>query len=218
MSGSIHIFWILSRGAGIGAMIFASLSVSAGLLSGRNMPFKRLRKAIELRPVHEALSMATIVLVALHGLVLLGDSWLDPGPAGIAVPFVMDYRPFWTGIGIIAGYGLVILGLTYYLRRWIGPARWRTAHRFVAVFWILGLIHTFGAGSDAGAIWLWLPVALVSAPAIGLLTLRLYGPGRGRQARQPTETARAEPDRKLGPTREPGSSPATFGFHPNKMN
>lgn len=185
MSNGIHIFWILSRGAGIAAIVFAGLSVTAGLLSGREMPFARLRKTIQLRPVHEALSMATILLVLAHGLILLGDPWLKPGVTGISIPFVMDYQPFFTGLGIIAGYGLAILGLSYYLRKWIGPSRWRVAHRFIAIFWLMGLIHTFGAGTDAGEVWLWLPVALTSGPAIALLAMRLAGTGSRRQQQAP---------------------------------
>lgn len=180
MSNGIHIFWILSRGTGIAAIVLAGLSVTAGLLSGRQMPFGRLRKSIEMKPLHEALSLATILLVVLHGLLLLGDPWLKPGPAGISIPFVMDYRPLWTGLGIIAGYGLILLGLSYYLRRQIGPARWRVAHRFIAVFWLLGLVHTFGAGTDAGEVWLWLPVLLTSAPALVLLGYRMIRSGRSR--------------------------------------
>ena len=181
MSSGLQIFWILSRGAGIAAIVMAGLSVSVGLLSGRDMPFARLRKTLELRPVHEALSIATIILVAAHGLLLIGDPWLDPGVVGISIPFVMDYQPLWTGIGIIAGYGLILLGLSYYVRKWIGPARWRVAHRFIALFWLLGLAHTFGAGTDVGEVWLWLPVAISSIPALGLLAYRMFGTRKPRK-------------------------------------
>lgn len=171
------------------AIVFAGLSVTAGLLSGRDMPFARLRKTLELRPVHEALSMATILLVLAHGLILLGDPWLQPGLVGISIPFVMDYQPLWTGLGIIAGYGLALLGLSYYLRKWIGPSRWRVAHRFIAVFWLMGLVHTFGAGTDAGEAWLWVPVALTSGPAIILLAMRLTGAGRHKRPAHPVASA-----------------------------
>lgn len=187
MGSGIHIFWILSRGAGIAAILFAGISVTVGLLSGRGMPFPNLRKHFELKPLHEALSMATIVLVAAHGLLLLGDPWLKPGLTGISVPFVMSYRSFWTGIGIIAGYGLVLLGLSYYLRRWIGPARWRTAHRFIAIFWLLGLIHTFGSGTDATQPWVWIPVALCSAPAVALLFIRMKNVREAQASAGPRE-------------------------------
>lgn len=174
MSGNgIHTWWILSRGTGIAAILLAGLGVISGLLAGRGRIMK-LGRFGEIKPLHEALSVATIVAIIAHGLLLLGDSWLNPGLAGIAIPFQMSYRPFWTGIGIIAGYGLVLLGLSYYVRKWIGPARWRVAHRFTALFWIFGLIHTFGAGSDAGELWLQIPVALVSIPALVLLAMRMF--------------------------------------------
>lgn len=54
----------------------------------------KLGKFGEIKPLHEALSLATIVLVVAHGLLLIGDSWLNPGLSGIAIPFTMDYRPF----------------------------------------------------------------------------------------------------------------------------
>lgn len=180
MSGNgIHIWWILSRGTGIAAILLAGFGVITGLLAGRGRLIK-LGRFTDIKPLHEALSIATIVAILAHGLLLLGDSWLNPGIAGIAVPFQISYRPFWTGIGIIAGYGLVLLGLSYYVRKWIGPARWRTAHRFTALFWILGIFHTFGAGTDAGELWLQIPVALVSLPALVLLGMRL-----GQRPRKP---------------------------------
>ncbi len=191
MSGNgIHIWWILSRGTGIAAILLAGTSVMTGLLAGRGRPFK-LGRFTDIKPVHEALSIATIVLVLAHGLLLLGDPWLDPGVAGIAVPFQLEYRSFWTGIGIIAGWGIILLGLSYYARRWIGPNRWRVAHRFVAVFWILGIFHTFGAGTDNGELWLQIPVALTTLPALVLLGMRLGNRPPTTRAGVPSATSPA---------------------------
>jgi sulfoxide reductase heme-binding subunit YedZ len=82
---------------------------------------------------------------------LLGDSWLNPGPGGIALPFTMAYRPLWTGSGIIAGWLAALLGLTFYLRRWIGARLWRRAHRLTVVGFGLAIAHTIGAGTDSTA-------------------------------------------------------------------
>jgi sulfoxide reductase heme-binding subunit YedZ len=184
MDGSVHVFWILSRATGIAAILICGLTMTAGLLAGRGLPF-RLPKRFDPKAVHESLSVATISLVAIHGLLLLGDPWLKPGLAGISVPFVMEYRSFWTGLGILSGYGLALLGLSYYLRSRIGPNRWRLVHRFIAVFWILGLVHTFGAGTDATRIWLWVPVLLTSGPALALLLMRLVGGRSSTSAPRP---------------------------------
>lgn len=197
MSGNgIHVWWILSRGTGIAAILVAGISVMTGLLAGRGRPL-RLRRFPDIKPVHEAMSMATISLVLAHGLLLLGDPWLNPGVTGIAVPFQLDYRPFWTGIGVIAGWGIVLLGLSYYVRRWIGPNRWRVAHRFVAVFWILGIFHTFGSGTDSGELWLQIPVALTTLPALGLLAVRmLRRPAGTRKAPRPNREKAAGEQRR----------------------
>jgi sulfoxide reductase heme-binding subunit YedZ len=167
-----HLFWITSRAAGGAALLLASASVALGLMmsSKRGGANKR-----DLRALHEALSLTTLAMVALHGLALLGDSFLNPGLTGIAVPFASAYRPAWTGLGIIAGYGLGALGLSYYLRDRIGAARWRRVHRLTAVFWLLAVVHTIGAGSDASQVWFLALSGALVIPAALLLTLRWAG-------------------------------------------
>jgi sulfoxide reductase heme-binding subunit YedZ len=167
-----HLFWITSRAAGGAALLLASASVAAGLMMSSNRQSANKR---DLRAIHEAMSLTTLAMVALHGLSLLGDSYLNPGVAGIAIPFVGFYRPLWTGLGIVAGYGLAILGMTYYLRDRIGAARWRRLHRLTAVFWLAAIAHTLGAGSDAVEWWFLGASAALVLPAAFLLILRWLG-------------------------------------------
>ena len=169
-----HIFWITSRAAGGAALILAGAAVAVGLMVSARRPAtaKTATSKADLRAIHEALSLTTLAMVALHGLSLLGDSFLNPGLTGIAIPFVGSYRPLWTGLGIVAGYGLAGLGLTYYLRDRIGAARWRKLHRFTALFWVLAIVHTIGAGSDAAQLWFLLISGGMVIPATLLLVLR----------------------------------------------
>jgi sulfoxide reductase heme-binding subunit YedZ len=165
-----HIFWITSRAPGGAALLLASASVAVGLTIGSrssSAPNKR-----DLRAVHEALSLTCLAMVAIHGLALLGDSYLSPGLAGIAIPLAGFYRPLWTALGIVAGYGLAILGLSYYVRDRIGAARWRRAHRLTAVFWLAAIAHTIGAGSDAAEPWFLAVGAAMVLPAFALLAVR----------------------------------------------
>jgi methionine sulfoxide reductase heme-binding subunit len=166
-----HLFWITSRAAGGAALILASAAVGAGLMVSAKRQGSNKR---DLRAIHEALSLTTLAMVALHGLSLLGDSYLNPGLGGIAIPFVGSYRPLWTGLGIVAGYGLALLGLTYYARDRVGAARWRKLHRLTAVFWVLAIVHTVGAGSDALQLWFLLASGLLVIPAAALLVLRWF--------------------------------------------
>lgn len=81
------------------------------------------------------------------------------------------------GVALL-GYGLALLGLTYYLRRYIGAARWRSVHRLTAVVWLAGLGHALGEGTDAGQPWFLVMLATVVIPALMLLATRLIYRGR----------------------------------------
>ena len=172
MSAAHHLFWITSRAAGSAAMLAASASVLLGLMMSSS---RRSQSRRDHRVLHEALSLTTLALVGLHGVSLVGDAFLNPGLTGIVIPFAGKYRPLWTGIGIIAGYGLAALGLSYYLRDRIGASRWKRLHRLTALFWLLAIAHTIGAGSDAGEPWFLILNGVVIAPAALLLTLRWIG-------------------------------------------
>jgi methionine sulfoxide reductase heme-binding subunit len=50
----------------------------------------------------------------------------------------------WTTLGIVSGWALVFLALSFYLRKYIGVQRWRALHRFTALAWILGAAHSPG--------------------------------------------------------------------------
>jgi sulfoxide reductase heme-binding subunit YedZ len=169
MSVAPHLFWITSRAAGGAALLLASASVALGLMmsSKRRTPNKR-----DMRTIHEALSLTTLAMVGLHGVSLLGDAYMRPGIGGIAIPFVGSYRPLWTGIGIVAGYGLAALAFSYYFRDRIGAARWRKAHRLTALFWVLAVAHTLGAGSDAEQFWFLAVSGALVLPAALLVLLR----------------------------------------------
>lgn len=179
-----HLFWITSRASGTTALLLSSASVGAGLLVSRRGEPRKVLAGGDAKALHEALALATLFAIAVHGLSLLGDGYLHPTPLEIAIPFAGYYRTFWTGIGIVAGWGLAALGLTYYARARIGQSRWRTAHRFTALFWLLGLGHSIGTGTDAGQLWFLLAIAIPTVPALVLLVGRLIA-GSGSRAPQP---------------------------------
>jgi methionine sulfoxide reductase heme-binding subunit len=176
-----YLLWVTSRAAGIAALVLASLAVSIGLLMST-----KLGRGRDLRVAHEALSLATLAAIVVHGLALLGDGFLNPSLADIAIPFAWGYDTFWTSLGILSGWALALLGLGYYFRARIGVNRWRTLHRFTALAWVAGLAHSLGEGTDAGQAWLLAMIAIVVVPALALLIMRW-----GRMRPQPEARMRA---------------------------
>jgi sulfoxide reductase heme-binding subunit YedZ len=171
MSG--HVFWLVSRAAGIVALLAASGSVSLGLIMGGRLI---KRKGVDLRTTHEALSIATMAAIVLHAGALLFDSYLHPSLAAITIPFAGAYRPLWTSLGIVCGWLLLALGLSYYARARIGVARWRRAHRWTALVWVLSLAHALGEGTDSGRVWFLAAVGIGVLPAAALLLIRHLPP------------------------------------------
>jgi sulfoxide reductase heme-binding subunit YedZ len=175
VSAGPHIFWITSRAAGIAALVLSSLAVGAGLLIGSRGGSLRGFGG-DTKALHEALSLATLAAIAVHGLALLGDKYLHPSIVEISIPLTSAYRSFWTGSGIAAGWGLAALGLSYYARARVGQSRWRSLHRFTALFWLFGIGHSLGAGTDAGQPWFLLALLLTATPALILLAAKLVRP------------------------------------------
>jgi methionine sulfoxide reductase heme-binding subunit len=199
-----HLFWITSRAAGFAALVLASLAVSIGLL----MSTKLLKgRTTELRAAHDTLALSAIVAIVVHGVSLLGDQYLHPSIADIAIPFVSSYKTLWTSMGIVAGWGLMLLGLSYYARRWIGAVRWRKLHRFTALVWIAGLVHALGEGTDAGQVWFLAMIALVAIPALALLVVRLARSAGAAPAPAAPATAQTSKNRPSGPALTTGVVP-----------
>ena len=126
----------------------------------------------------------------MHAITLLGDAWLNPGPAGLLVPFTMDHEPLFTGLGIVAAYLALLLGLSYYVRRRIGTKRWRSLHRLTLLVYVLGVIHTLGAGTDASTPWLQAILLVSGAPILFLTLLRWLPDMPAAGAAQPAAQAR----------------------------
>lgn len=189
MSTATHqVFWLASRSLGVAAIVMLGVSVSLGLaMAGRLM--RRPGMAGRLRRGHEAMTLVTLALIAGHGGLLLFDSYLRPGLAGITLPFAMSYRPVFTGIGIIAGWLAAILGLSFYARRRIGARTWRIMHRFTIVAYVLALGHVVGAGTDGRSPWMLALLTALTAPVVFAFTYRvLPPPARRPRPRVPSLT------------------------------
>lgn len=170
-----QLLWITSRAAGTAAIVCASASVGLGLTMGGRLASGPGRTAT-LKTLHETFAFATVIAMVVHAVALLYDPWLAPGLSGILVPFTMDHRPLFTGLGIIGGLAFLAFGLAPYARRLLGD-RWKVLHRFTLVAWLLSTVHVIGSGSDVTEPWFAALLVVCIAPVLLLLAARV------RQAR-----------------------------------
>jgi len=180
-------WWLASRSAGIIAILAVSASVLIGLMMANGLPRKAGAKK-QLLAVHESTALIGLAAIAIHGLTLIGDAYLHPALSQILIPFTISYRPLFTGLGIIAGWGAAILGLSFYARRHIGARRWRSLHRWTMLVWALAVIHVIGAGTDSGQIWMQAIIALTTVPILALFVRRILIPSKPA-ARKQTQAA-----------------------------
>ncbi len=111
-----HGWWLASRASGVVALALVTISVGIGLaMAGKFAKKPGANKTLV--AIHEQTALAGLVAIAVHGLTLLGDPWLNPGLAGIAIPFTMAYKSVFTGLGIIGGWLAALLGLSFYVRQ-----------------------------------------------------------------------------------------------------
>lgn len=177
-----HGWWLASRASGLVALVLVTVSVAIGLaMAGKVLRVPGLSR--KLMAVHEQTALAGLIAIAVHAITLIGDPFLDPGLAGVAVPFALDFETVFTGLGVIAAYLATLLGLSFYFRRRIGAKLWRKAHRATVAVWVLGLVHALGAGSDTGELWFrWWVMA--TTPLVGGLFVHRVLEGRAKAARK----------------------------------
>lgn len=164
-SVSSHAWWLASRASGLVALTFMTLSAAMALAVAA-----RIVRRPAVAALHRQTAVIVLVAIAVHGIALLGDPWLNVGPPQVAIPFGMPYRPFWTGIGVLSGYLTAILGLSFYVRRHIGPRLWRVIHRLMPIAYALAIAHVLGSGTDATTVWLraWLALSVAVLAALFL--------------------------------------------------
>jgi sulfoxide reductase heme-binding subunit YedZ len=175
----------------ITASVFIGLTLSTRLLKGPGM-------SRWLAAAHQQAALGGLVAIGLHGVTLLGDPFLKPGITGISVPFSLDYKTVWVGLGIVGGYVAAITGLTFYARKRIGVARWRKLHRLTIVAYALSLVHTIQAGTDfqAGS-WARLAILAPAGPILILFAERMLA------GRKPKPAPAAKPRHPTPDTRHP---------------
>jgi sulfoxide reductase heme-binding subunit YedZ len=161
-------FWILARASGFAAYALLTASVLAGLLL-KARPFGTRVKPATALDLHRFLTLLGFGFISLHGLGLVLDRAVDTPVLALLVPGTGEYRPLWTGLGVVTVELMVLLAVSFPLRRFIGARNWRRLHWAAYVTFALATIHGVAAGSDTPRSWA-LGAYLSAIGAVGAAT------------------------------------------------
>ena len=149
---NVHIWWYITRASGLMAYLLVWLSTLWGFVISSKI-FDSVLKRVFIYDFHEHLSLLSLGFVVLHVVVLLLDRVEPLKLVEVLVPFVSNYRPFWTGIGIIAFYLSILVTVTFYIRSRISMKAFRTIHYLSVIAYVGALLHGLYAGTDSPLNW-----------------------------------------------------------------
>jgi len=216
------IYWYLSRSAGFVALTFLWMTMALGL--GITNKMARLWPGAPTAfAIHEYMSLLGLAFVVYHGLVLIGDHFVDfslprlltpfsigwkigDQRIGFSMPRLMDpfspeLKPFWIGLGQVGFYVWVIVVMSFYARKWIGQKTWRVIHYVNFATYIMSWTHGTFTGTDSGVGWVRWYYWISGGSLLILLAYRLYDSGlkkkislpRLGRGRVPTEEQNSKP-------------------------
>jgi sulfoxide reductase heme-binding subunit YedZ len=177
-------YWVLARATGFTAYALLTASVLAGLtVKGRGFG-KALRPAA-VTDMHSFLALLGLGAIAVHGTALVFDPLVTITALDLVVPGRVDYRPLWTGAGIVSAELMLLVYVSFYIRRRIGTSTWRKLHWLTYAVFALATAHGIMAGTDAPKTW----ATAVYVGAVGLVATATWWRVLARPARKAARPA-----------------------------
>ena len=171
---AVPVAWLVTRAAGLTALALLSCSVWLGLaMAVRLVPPRRQKAAMGW---HQSLMWCGLASAVLHGTALLLDPVMRFTLPVVLVPGLAPWRPYAVSAGIVAGWLMLTLALSFHLRRRLTQRRWRLIHYLGFAAFAAAVGHGLTAGTDLrGATGLIVAGSLV-APAVWLAYARILIP------------------------------------------
>lgn len=140
--------WYVTRSAGMIAYLLLWLSTVWGLVIPSKL-FGEVLSGDFTFDFHQFISLLSLFFLGLHIVVLTADHYLPFSVSQLLIPFVSPYRPFWVGIGIISFYLILLVTITFYIRKQIGMKTFRYIHYASLIAYLGGVIHALMSGTDS---------------------------------------------------------------------
>lgn len=141
--------WYLTRSTGLIAYLFLTASTAWGILLSTKIIKESVPPAVTLE-MHNTLSWLAVAFTAVHAFLLLFDTYFTYTVFDLLIPFTGPYEPIWVGLGTLTFYLMLLVNLSFYVRKQIGQKKWRLFHYTSFLFFILATLHGLLAGSDSG--------------------------------------------------------------------
>ncbi len=197
---TVQAWWYVTRASGLTAYLLLWFSMVWGMAISTKI-FHPTVEGTYSYDFHEFLSLLGLGFVLLHVFVLLFDQFLPFSVWQIAIPFINSYRPLWVGLGIIGFYIFLLVTVTFYMRKTIGPKAFRSIHVLSLVGYLGATLHGLYAGTDSA-----LPIAklLYVGTALIVVFLLVYwlvltSMAKREQARQAAIAKRRATVQRLRP-------------------
>ncbi len=179
-AAGMPVAWLIARAAGLVGFALLTLAVTLGLMfSTRILKPKRQK---DLLGWHQTLIWTGLAMVMLHGIAILLDPVMRFGLVAVVVPGTAPWRPITVAAGVVAGYLMLALALSFHVRRRIGQRKWRLLHYASFAAFALALGHALHAGTDLQGTTGLVFGAIAISPILWLVFARILMP---RQAAAP---------------------------------
>jgi DMSO/TMAO reductase YedYZ heme-binding membrane subunit len=142
-----HIWWYLSRAAGIVGWLMLTASVLWGIVLATDL-FPKWRRSASLLVMHRWLAGLTFFFITGHLVTLLFDSYAHFRVVDLLVPYSSTWKPTAIAVGVVAVWTLVAVELTALAMKRLSRKWWRDVHiAGYFVFWAVS-IHGALTGTD----------------------------------------------------------------------
>lgn len=157
--------WYLNRATGIVSLALMTLTIVLGVVVQRQRRLPGLPRfgAVAL---HRNVSLISALLLVVHIVTAVVDSYVSISPLSVIVPFVSAWRPQAVGLGTLSLDLLVLIVVTSLVRGRIPVRLWRGIHWTSYLLWPLAFLHGLTAGTDLHSGWA-LGLVLLCAGVVG---------------------------------------------------
>jgi sulfoxide reductase heme-binding subunit YedZ len=145
--------WFATRGAGTATLLLLTAVVALGILTAGSAARSRVWPRFVSAELHRNVSLFAMAFLVVHIVTAVADPYAKLGWRDAAIPFASAYRPFWLGLGVVAGQLVVALLVSSALRPLLGFRAWRALHWLAYGSWPVAIVHSLGTGTDAPAWW-----------------------------------------------------------------